>query len=213
MSKKYKYTATFDNVVFASSDIEKSSISKASLESLRPLIPQDINLEKNIDLLGVAFNAAVVNKFNKNGDGIDSEAAVKIKDFFIHKPTNIEHDRDKIVGHIVSAGFSKYDDSSSLMSDDEALIEENAYNIALAAVVYKTASKEFSDLVLSSTDEDSDYYSTVSASWEVGFNDYVISVGGDDLCDSTIISDPQEVEAYSPYLKSLGGKGLLKDGR
>jgi len=106
MSKKYKYTATFDNVVFASSDIEKSSISKASLESLRPLIPQDINLEKNIDLLGVAFNAAVVNKFNKNGDGIDSEAAVKIKDFFIHKPTNIEHDRDKIVGHIVSAGFS-----------------------------------------------------------------------------------------------------------
>jgi hypothetical protein len=213
MSKKYKYTATFDNVVFASSDIEKSSISKASLESLRPLIPQDINLEKNIDLLGVAFNAAVVNKFNKNGDGIDSEAAVKIKDFFIHKPTNIEHDRDKIVGHIVSAGFSKYDDSSSLMSEDEALIEENAYNIALAAVVYKTASKEFSDLVLSSTDKDSDYYSTVSASWEVGFNDYVISVGGDDLCDSTIISDPQEVEAYSPYLKSLGGKGLLKDGR
>ena len=53
MSKKYKYTATFDNVVFASSDIEKSSISKASLESLRPLIPQDINLEKNIDLYTV----------------------------------------------------------------------------------------------------------------------------------------------------------------
>ena len=213
MSKQYKYTTNFDSVVFASSDIEESNISRASLESLRPLIPQNIDLDRNIDLLGVAFNAAVVNKFNKNGDGIDSEAAVKIKDFFVHKPTNIEHDRDKIVGHIVSAGFSRYDDSSRLMSDDEALIEENAYNIALAAVVYKTASKEFADLVVNSTDAESDFYGTVSASWEVGFNDYVISVGGDDLHQSTVISDPQEIEAYSPYLKSLGGKGCLKDGR
>ena len=213
MSKEYKYTTTFDSVVFASSDLEESNISKASLEALRPLIPSDIDLDRNIDLLGVAFNAAVVNKFNKNGDGIDSEAAVRIKDYFVHKPTNIEHDRDKIVGHIVSAGFSKYDDSSELMTDDEALIEENAYNIALAAVVYKTASKEFSDLVINSTDAESDYYATVSASWEVGFNDYVISVGGDDLHQSTIISDPQEIKAYSPYLKSLGGKGMLKDGR
>jgi hypothetical protein len=213
MSKKYKYTTTFDSVVFASSDIEESNISKASLESLRPLIPKDINLDRNIDLLGVAFNAAVVNKFNKNGDGIDSEAAVAIKDYFVHKPTNIEHDRDKIVGHIVSAGFSRYDDSSKLMSEEEALIEDNAYNIALAAVIYKTASKEFADLVVNSTDEESDYHATVSASWEVGFNEYVISVGGDDLYGSTIISDPQEIKAYSPYLKSLGGKGVLKDGR
>ena len=213
MSKEYKYTTTFDSVVFASSDIENSNISKASLDSLRPLIPQNIDLDRNIDLLGVAFNAAVVNKFNKNGDGIASEAAVAIKDYFVHKPTNIEHDRDRIVGHIVSAGFSRYDDSAELMSDDEALITEGAYNIALAAVVYKTASKEFADLVMNSTDEESDYYQTVSTSWEVGFNDYVISVGGDDLHESTIVSDPQEVEAYSPYLKALGGKGTLKDGR
>jgi hypothetical protein len=213
MSKTYKYTTTFDSIVFASSDIEESNISKASLDSLRPLLPESINLDRNIDLLGVAFNAAVVNKFNKNGDGIDSESAVAIKDYFIHKPTNIEHDRDRIVGHIVSAGFSRYDDSASLMSDEDALIEENAYNIALAAVVYKTASKEFADLVVNSTDAESDYFNTVSASWEVGFNDYVISVGGDDLQESTIISDPQEIEAYSPYLKSLGGNGSLKDGR
>jgi hypothetical protein len=213
MSKQYKYTTTFDSVVFASSDFDESNISKASLEALRPLIPANIDLDRNIDLLGVAFNAAVVNKFNKNGDGINSEAAVAIKDYFVHKPTNIEHDRDKIVGHIVSAGFSRYGDSGELMDDDEALIEEGSYNIALAAVVYKTASKEFADLVVNSTDAESDYYGTVSASWEVGFNEYVISVGGDDLGESTIISDPQEIQAYSPYLKALGGKGMLKDGR
>ena len=213
MSLPYKYTTTFDNIVLASSEVGESDISTASLESLRPLIPKNIDLEKNIDLLAVAFNAAVVNKFNKNGDGIDSETAVAVKDYFVHKPTNIEHDRDKIVGHIVSAGFSKYGNSSELMDDDSALIEDQAYNIALAAVIYRTASKEFADLVENSTSADSDYYQTVSASWEVGFNDYVISVGGDDLYESSIISDPEEIKAYSPYLKSLGGKGTLKDGR
>lgn len=213
MSKKYKYTTYFNSIISASSDIENTNISKASLEALKPLIPTNIDLDKNIDLLGVAFNAAVVNKFNKNGDGIDSSAAVRIKDYFVHKPTNIEHDRDNIVGHIVSAGFSRKDDSTSLMTDEEALVEEGTYNIALAAVIYKTASKEFADLVENSTDPDSDFFHTVSASWEIGFNDYVISVGGDDLHESTIIDDPQEVEAYSPYLKSLGGKGTLRDGR
>lgn len=213
MSKKYKYTATFENIVFASNDICDSNISEASIEALKPLIPKGINFEKNIDLIGVAFNAAVVNKFNKNGDGIDSEAAVKIKDYFIHKPTNIEHNRDKIVGHIVSAGFSKYDDNSELISSEDALLSENPYNIALGAVIYKTASKEFADLVMSSTDSESDFYHAVSASWEVGFNEYVIAIGGKDLSESIIVSSKEEIEEYTPYLKSFGGRGVLSDGR
>jgi hypothetical protein len=115
MSLPYKYTTTFDNVICASSQIQDSEISQASIESLRSLIPNDIDLNRNIDLIGVAFNAAVVNKFNKNGDGIDSETAVAVKDYFVHKPANIEHDRDRIVGHIVSAGFSKYGEDSELI--------------------------------------------------------------------------------------------------
>ena len=213
MSLPYKYTTKFDNVICASSQMQESQISKASIESLRPLIPSDINLDKNIDLLAVAFNAAVVNKFNKNGDGIDSETAVAVKDYFVHKPTNIEHDRDRIVGHIVSAGFSEYSQYSELISEEAALIKDEPFNIALAAVVYKTASKEFAELVVNSTDQESDFFQTVSASWEVGFNEYVVSVGGDDLLDSSIISDPEEIKAYAPYLKSSGGKGQLQDGR
>jgi hypothetical protein len=193
--------------------MQESQISKASIDSLRPLIPSNINLDKNIDLLAVAFNAAVVNKFNKNGDGIDSETAVAVKDYFVHKPTNIEHDRDRIVGHIVSAGFSEYSQYSELINEETALIKDEPFNIALAAVVYKTASKEFAELVVNSTDQESDFFQTVSASWEIGFNEYVISVGGDDLLESTIVSDPEEAKAYAPYLKASGGKGELQDGR
>jgi hypothetical protein len=144
MSLPYKYTTQVLIMLFAlQAKCKNRKLVKLLLESLRPLIPSEINLDKNIDLLAVAFNAAVVNKFNKNGDGIDSETAVAVKDYFVHKPTNIEHDRDRIVGHIVSAGFSEYDQYSELMSDDAALIKDEPFNIALAAVVYKTASKEF----------------------------------------------------------------------
>ena len=71
----YKYTTTFESPLLACEISESSLISKASLETLAPLVPTDIDYESNLDLLGVAFNAAVVNKFNKNGDGI----AMKMK--------------------------------------------------------------------------------------------------------------------------------------
>jgi len=91
MKKDFKYTAKFSDILLASADINSPelNISEASLDSLKSLIPEDVDLDKNIDLMAIAFNAAVVNKFNRNGDGISSESAVKILDQFKHKPTNI----------------------------------------------------------------------------------------------------------------------------
>ena len=110
----YKYTTTFEALLLPCEINEASLISKASLENLEPLVPKDINYESNKDLLGVAFNAAVVNKFNKNGDGMDTSTAVRYTKNFIHKPTNIEHDKQKVVGHIVSAGYSDFASSRLL---------------------------------------------------------------------------------------------------
>ncbi len=61
----YKYTTTFESPLLACEINESSLISQASLDNLAPLVPTDIDYESNVDLLGVAFNAAVVNKFNK----------------------------------------------------------------------------------------------------------------------------------------------------
>lgn len=214
MSRDYKYTATFSNVILASGDIDSPelNISKASLDALRAIIPEGIILEENVDLLAVAFNAAVVNKFNKNGDGISSESAVRILDQFKHKPTNIEHNRDKVVGHIISSSFSKFG-SNDILSKDEALATQGPFNIALGAVVYKTINKQFSDLVESSVDPDSSYYHNISASWEIGFNEFVLAIGDEDLKNAEIISDPDEIEEYKQYLKAFDGDGKFKDGR
>lgn len=128
----YKYTATFEAEVFSCDIGGGSFISKASLDNLESLIPGGVNFEDNIDLLGVAFNAAVVNKFNKNGDGIDSKTAIEYTKNFVHKPTNIEHDKDKIVGHIASAGWSEYG-TSRIMEAEELEGYTKPFNIALGA--------------------------------------------------------------------------------
>ena len=206
----HKYTTTFDFEVTACQEIGGINISKASIENLRSLIPSSVDLDKNIDLMGVAFNAAVVNEFNKNGDGMSTKTAIDSVQQFVHKPTNIEHDKKKIVGHIVNAGFSDYSDSTVLVNVDEN--EQNPFNIALGAVVYKTVDKEFFDTLRRSTDPKSKTHQTVSASWEIGFSEYKIAVGSKNLKDAEIISDPQKIMEMKGMLRAFGGKGVMDDG-
>jgi len=213
MKLPFKYTASFANKIKAET-FSKESISEASLQSLTSIIPEGIDFEKNIDLVGVAFNAAVANKFNKNGDGIDTETALAIKDYFIHKPTNIEHQRDKVVGHIVGASFSTYGDNQIVQEGEETLLGSDGapFNIALSAVVYKGVNPDFATLVEKSTDKGSEFYQKVSASWEIGFNDYDVALGSKDLKDAEVIDDPELKETLSKHLKAYGGSGKTDDG-
>jgi hypothetical protein len=155
---KYKYTTKFEAPIYSCVIGDETFISKASLENLKPLIPQDIDFSENIDLLGVAFNAAVVNKFNKNDDGMDSETAARVVKNFIHKPTNIEHEKSKIVGHIVSAGFSEYGNDNKMLSVEEIKDRVDPFNISLGAVVYKYANKDFAKLIERSVDSGDSLY-------------------------------------------------------
>jgi hypothetical protein len=206
----HKYTTTFDFEVTACQEIGGIDISNANIDNLKSLIPNSVDLDKNIDLMGVAFNAAVVNEFNKNGDGMSTQTAIDSVQQFVHKPTNIEHDKKKIVGHIVNAGFSDYTDSTVLVNVDEQ--EKEPFNIALGAVVYKTVDKDFFETLKESTDPKSKTHKTVSASWEVGFSEYKIAVGSKNLKDAKIISDPDRIMEMKGMLRAFGGKGYTEDG-
>lgn len=208
---KYKYTTKFESSILSCVQGDESFISRASLENLKPLLPKDIDFSENIDILGTAFNAAIINKFNKNDDGMDSATAARVIKNFLHKPTNIEHDKGKVVGHIVSAGFSEYGDSS-LIEPEEALSRQDPYNISLGAVVYKYANKEFAKLIERSVDPEDSMYQSISASWEVGFSDFVIAIGSVDLKDAEIIKDSKHFEEMRKRLKAYGGAGKLDDG-
>ena len=207
---KFKYKTSFTNEILASAQsnqLGELGISEASLNNLKPLIPKDIDLEKNIDLIGVAFNAAVVNRFNKNGDGIDTDTALAIKEYFVNKPTNIEHKKEKVVGHIVSSAFSNFGDNK-LLTDDEAREMRLPFNIALAAVVYKTVNKRFASLL----EDDEQYDEIISTSWELGFNDYYLALGSKNLDEAEIITNPNQIEEFSKYLKAYDGEGKTADG-
>ena len=208
----YKYTTTFESPLLACDISESSLISTASLENLAPLLPTNIDYKSNVDLLGVAFNAAVVNKFNRNGDGMDTATALKYTKNFVHKPTNIEHDKQKVVGHIAAAGFSEFG-SSRILASDEVQTMSGPFNIALGAVLYKSVNPNFTQLIEKSLDPDDSAYQKVSASWEVGFNDYVLAVGSSNLEESKIVSDPTEIEELRGFLRSNGGSGKTDDGQ
>ena len=212
-SRNYKYTTSFSQPIIASADIDQDNIkiSKASLDDLKTLMPESINLDKNIDLIGVAFNAAVVNKFNKNHDGISTETALAVKDYFVHKPTNIEHKKQRIVGHIVSAGFSGYG-SNDLLDEQDLMDYDDPFNISLGAVVYRMVDKRFAELLNRSVDPESPMYNQVSASWEIGFNDYQIAIGSESLSQAEIITDAKQIEELSKYLKASDGVGKMDDG-
>jgi hypothetical protein len=207
----YKYTTTFESPLLACEISESSLISKASLENLAPLVPTDIDYQSNIDLLGVAFNAAVVNKFNRNGDGMDTETALRYTKNFVHKPTNIEHDKQKVIGHIAAAGYSAFG-SNQVLTAEEVKNKKEPFNIALGAVIYKTVNENFTDLAEKSLDPSNPAYQKVSASWEVGFNDYVLAVGSDVLGEAKIISDPNKIEELRGRLRSYGGSGKTEEG-
>ena len=208
----FLYRTKFDNIVTASLNFDNNVLlSQASLEPLRSIIPSSVNLEKNVDLVGAAFNAAVVNRFNKNGDGIDTNTAIAFKKYFIHKPTNIEHKKQRVVGHIVNSAFSSHGENK-ILSDDDVRGTLSPFNIALAAVVYKTVDRQFADALMDSNDPQSALFEKISASWEIGFNEYYVAVGSLDLKQAEIITKKEQIEEFKKYLKGFDGPGFMNDG-
>jgi len=210
----FKYTTKMDRLfpVHTSYATEHGKyISEASLKELTALGGSAADIKSNYDLLYNVFNAAVINRINKNDDGIDSSTAVSIYKQFIHKPANLEHKRDLIVGHIVNAGFAEYK-TNRIMSEEEASQSKDPYYLSLSAVVYKLVDAEFCDLLIGASDETSASYNSISTSWEIGFNSYHIVVGHRDVAQGQLITDPETVEAYSQYLRVYGGEGKLPNG-
>ena len=207
----YNYTTTFSSVLKPLVSEEKDKyLALASLMEVGNFIP-NVDTEKNVDLLPVAFNAAVVNRVNKNGDVIDTETAIASYKDFINKPINIEHNREKIVGVILTAGFSEFGSDASL-TEEQVKDLKGPFNITLGGVIWKIANPHLADKIEDSSDATSDKYQSVSASWELGFNDYnVVMIDGEskNIEDGSLISDASKIESIKNSLRAFGGSGKL----
>ena len=210
---EFKYISRFEvKADFKRNFLKNGSfVSNASmeLEDLKSLLPDSEEIKNNPDLLYTCFNAAVINLINLNGDGITTEGAKILVESTKFKPMNIEHSREDIIGVITNYGFSSFGENKTLTEQE---LTDDPFNLSLAAIVWKISNKTFYKFILDSQDEDSEFFKTVSTSWEVGFNSYKLAVGSKDLRKAKIIDDEATVEEYSKYLSSMGGTGFLPTG-
>jgi len=211
--KNHKYTTTFSSIVKPVVSEEKDKyLALASMVELEKFLPE-VDIEKNVDLLPVAFNAFVANRVNKNGDVVDTETAVAMYDNFINKPINIEHNRKSVVGTILTAGFSRFGNDEPLTKEEARKLKE-PFNVTLGGVIWKVVDESLADKIESSSDPTSNDYMGISASWELGFSEYnlVVLEGEEKNIENGLeISDPEEVDKYAAKLKGFGGEGKFDD--
>jgi len=208
-----KYTTIFSsNVRPVVSEEKDKYLALASAIEVAQFIPEVD--EKQVDLLPIAFNAFVANRVNKNGDVVDTDTAMAFHKDFKNKPINIEHNRDRVIGTILTAGFSEFGTDAPL-TEEEVKEIKGPFNVTLGGVIWKVVNQRIADLIEDSADPSSEDYMKISASWELGFKDYnlVLLEGSDkNIENGLIVDNVDEVASMEKDLKALGGEGKTKDG-
>lgn len=212
--KDLPFRQSFSSIIKPVVSKEKDELlAIASLNELSHFIPS-IDTSRDIDLLPIAFNACVINRVNKNGDIIDTDTALAIYKNFINKFIDTEHNRQKVVGVILTSSLSEFGTDKPL-SESEVIGSNKPFNITLGGVIWKAVNQDLCDLVEESNDPTSEHYLNVSASWELGFSGYKIielASGEKNLINPIEITDPEHKEQIKKYLKCFGGAGV-KDGK
>ena len=211
--KNFKYKTSFSSQIKALIPEEKDRyLAMASLLNIGDFIP-NINTDVNVDLLPVAFNACVANRVNKNGDVIDTETAITIYENFLNKPINIEHNRTRVIGTILTAGFSEFGTDKPLTLD-QVKDTSSPFNVTLGGVIWKVVNSEIADFIEDSSDPTSENYLKISASWELGFSDFNIVLlknNEKNIENGEIIAEESKIEDLKEYLKALGGKEIVSE--
>lgn len=190
---------------------------KASLKNLDSLFPKDIDPETDPDILYIAGNLAIGGVLNLNDDGLSIEETISVYKKFEKKQTNLEHDRNRIVGFIVKAGLSELG-TDKLITEEEAKSKNAPFNIAVVIAIWKVApeAKDLCKFLVDNANEDGNQ--ELSLSFEVGFDQYqIIELSGDssDFIDAKKIIYPgaPEYNSYDLSLKINGGSGKKNGNR
>jgi len=213
------FVATFASKIFPVVGLEKDKyLSQATLNKLAPFVPA-MDLNKHHDVLPIAFNAYVANRMNLNDDVVLSEDAINFQNSFIHKQINVEHDRNHVIGVTLRSGFSKFGSDDPLDDDDliEYLEETGSYapfNGVLGGLIWKVAARGISDYIEEASDPSSPFFSAISASWEVAFDEFCIVAFNDknekNIENGELIEDEEMILEMMGDLRAFGGSGMHK---
>lgn len=210
---EYKFSSKFD-CSFAHIGKTPDGLSIAStfnLDSLKPLLPSEVSVQDNPDMMFFVANSALINIANKNSDAVGAGDAVKIHSLSKYKFMNLEHKRNQgACGVIINSGFSKIGSNEIIRPEDAAQIK-TPFNWSVAGAVWEVLNPGLVQYILACSAQDSK--EAISLSWELLFSDYNLMLGSDNLSEAEIIDNSNETKfkELDKLLKSNGGEGKTKD--
>lgn len=210
-----------DEVDAGIGDIVKSQASVSYCTSLKPWTPTEDTLSKilasvkrskpDIDLscLYPTESILVSSNWNKNDDVFPREDTWAARHTPCDKPTNLEHDENQIVGHMISSWV--IDDDNKLV-DDNTIISDlpPVFHICNGAVIYKTwAQQELIDRTneLITAIEGNNKFVSMEC-WFTNFDYAVISDN-----QFHVVARNDETAFLTKHLKAYGGSGQFEHAR
>lgn len=190
-------------------------VSIASIDNLKSLIPAGLSINDN--LVPFVGNLWVANLSNGNGDTLNTETSLAYYKLFEHTKIDLEHNFEMVLGHIVSAHLTSFDEGYKQGAGSEILEEKDVkgtdklFNVAIVGVLYKESAPAVIDKIIESNDKGSDNYLKCSLSWETKFEDYNILLGHS-VGNGKIVTDEKKILELTPYLRGNKGSGKLMDG-
>lgn len=141
---------------------------------------------------------------NRNDDVFLPEETWAARGTVIHKPVNISHDNEEIVGHIFDAYIIDQEEGQThaIADDDEETEIPRSFDIVTKSYLYRMQLREKLDEIMEDAKAGNKY-----VSMEVFFSDY------DYLVDTMVVARNEETSFLDETLRSKGGSGEFEGRR
>ncbi len=213
--KNFKFKASFNSpVTFRRESLAnyKATAGIDELKELESLLPTKEEVEANPDFLFFSGNLFVSSLINLNSHGVLNDTAIVLASQVKYRPVDVEHNRDHIIGCLLSSSYVSFPDNKILSESDISDTKE-PFNVCVSGLIWKSVDSWAAEYIKESVDPSSYCYKDISLSWEVGFDDYALALDSKNLSKAEIITDPVKVKELSKHLTTFGGNGFTKDNR
>lgn len=163
----------------------------------------------NDDDLYYVQSILVTSTWNKNDDIFDKTEIWAAKNTPEDKPTNLEHDENTIIGHIVS-NWSITDDG--ILIDDDTPVENlpDRFHIVTGSVIYKAYTnpelKERTAKLIAEIENGTKY-----VSMECMFKGFDYGLINEQTGEFKVLARSDETSFLTKYLRAYGGQGKYED--
>lgn len=197
---KAQSSVAYACLVEKGSDRSFSATQKKEIKAFAGLNDSDLYYTQSI---------LVTTSWNKNDDIFDKEEVWAARNSPIHKPTNLEHDENTIVGHITS---------NWPITDDGILIDENTpvenlperFHILTASVVYNgytdPSLRERANELISEIEDGTKY-----VSMECFFKGFDYGVTNKSTGEYKVLARNEDTAYLTKHLRAYGGAGEHED--